>query len=92
MRICDLILGHDGKLSHAKLWPNVASAVATGMFIYHGLTGQLTLDTWLVYLGCVGGYSAVIQAIGAWRSGQSDGQSDEQPSSRRSRSDDAVDE
>lgn len=88
MRVCDLILGHDGKLSHAKLWPNVASAVATAMFIYHGVTGQLTFDTWLIYLGCVGGYSAVIQAIGAWRSGQPGTQGD----ARTSSIDHAVDE
>jgi hypothetical protein len=67
MALRDLITGVDGKLSHAKLWPNVASAVATGMFVYQGVTRQLTIDTWLVYLGCVGGYSAIIQAIGAWR-------------------------
>lgn len=63
----DLITGIDGKLSHAKLWPNIASATATGMFIYQGYKDTLTFDTWLVYLGCVGGYSAVVQAIGAWR-------------------------
>jgi hypothetical protein len=66
MALRDLISGVDGKLSHAKLWPNVASAVATGMFIYQGVTKQLTFDTWLIYLGCVGGYSAIIQALGAW--------------------------
>ncbi|AOJ10583.1 hypothetical protein [Burkholderia mayonis] len=67
MHIADLITGHDDKLSHAKLWPNIASAVATAMFVYQGVTKQLTFDTWLIYLGCVGGYSAVVQAIGAWR-------------------------
>ncbi|HZZ04623.1 hypothetical protein [Paraburkholderia sp.] len=66
MALRDLITGVDGKLSHAKLWPNVASAVATGMFVYQGVTRQLTFDTWLIYLGCVGGYSAIIQALGAW--------------------------
>lgn len=67
MALRDLITGVDGKLSHTKLWPNVASAVATGMFVYVGVKGQLTFDVWLAYLGCVGGYSAVIQAIGVWR-------------------------
>ncbi|MCA8183812.1 hypothetical protein [Burkholderia vietnamiensis] len=67
MHISDLITGHDGKLSHAKLWPNIASAVATGMFIYQGVTKQLTIETWAIYLACVGGYSAIIQAIGAYR-------------------------
>ena len=67
MSLSDLITGHDGKLSHAKLWPNIASAVATLMFIYQGYRNQLTFDTWLIYLACVGGYSAVIQALAAWR-------------------------
>lgn len=47
-----------GRLSHSKLWANVACATATGMFVYQGMAGQLTTDTWLVYLGVVGGYSA----------------------------------
>lgn len=59
----DLVTGMDGRLSHTKLWPNIASLVATGMFIYQGVKGTLTNDTWLIYLGCVGGYSAVITAI-----------------------------
>ncbi|CAB3764171.1 hypothetical protein [Paraburkholderia humisilvae] len=67
MALRDLITGVDGKLSHAKLWPNVASAVATGMFIYQGVRDKLTLDVWIVYLTSVGGYSAIIQALGAWR-------------------------
>lgn len=67
MALRDLISGNDGKLSHAKLWPNVASAAATAVFTYQGFTHQLTATTWLIYLACVGGYSAVIQAIGAFR-------------------------
>lgn len=47
-----------GRLSHSKLWANVACATATSMFVYQGIAGQLTTDTWLVYLGVVGGYSA----------------------------------
>ncbi|WP_175895702.1 hypothetical protein [Burkholderia cepacia] len=76
MHISDLITGQDGKLSHAKLWPNVAAGVATGMFIYQGYRNQLTFDTWLIYLGCVGGYSAVVQAIGAYRGRAPKGASD----------------
>ena len=43
-----------GKLSHTRLWANVASAVTTYQFI------RLNTDDWelwLVYLGCVGGYA-----------------------------------
>lgn len=66
MRLLELITGHDGKLSHSKLWANIAAATATGLFIHHGITQQPSVDIWLVYLACVGGYSAVIQGIGAW--------------------------
>ncbi|MCP1289762.1 hypothetical protein NK214_06115 [Chromobacterium sp. S0633] len=46
------------RLSHSKLWANVACAAATSMFIYQGVSGSLTPDVWLIYLGVVGGYSA----------------------------------
>ena len=46
------------RLSHSKLWANVACAAATGMFIYQGISSALTPDVWLIYLGVVGGYSA----------------------------------
>lgn len=42
------------RLSHTRLWANVASLVATIQFI------RLNTDDWqlwLVYLGCVGGYA-----------------------------------
>ncbi|OHX10278.1 MULTISPECIES: hypothetical protein [Chromobacterium] len=47
-----------GRLSHSKLWANVACAAATGMFVYQGVAGTLTAEVWLIYLGVVGGYSA----------------------------------
>ncbi|MBN3006369.1 hypothetical protein JW897_21740 [Chromobacterium alkanivorans] len=46
------------RLSHSKLWANVACGAATGMFIYQGVAGTLTAEVWLIYLGVVGGYSA----------------------------------
>ena len=59
MKVSDLFTNPaSGRLSHSKLWANVACAVATGMFVYQGIAGLLTTDTWLVYLGVVGGYSA----------------------------------
>ncbi|MCW3479719.1 hypothetical protein OL229_09110 [Neisseriaceae bacterium JH1-16] len=68
MRLAELISNPDtGRLSHTKLWANVACAAATGMFVYQGYKGALTLDTWLVYLGLVGGYSAALRLIAAWR-------------------------
>ncbi|KIP18653.1 hypothetical protein KY49_3310 [Burkholderia sp. MSHR3999] len=66
MALRDLITGIDGKLSHTKLWPNIASAVATGVFAFKGFHGSLTAEEWYAYLGCVGGYSAIIQGIRAF--------------------------
>ncbi|OOS08061.1 hypothetical protein SAMN02745664_101266 [Moraxella cuniculi DSM 21768] len=55
MKILDLITNpQTGKLSHTRLWANVASLVATVQFI------RLNTDDWqlwLVYLGSVGGYA-----------------------------------
>lgn len=59
MGLADLIQNPaTGRLSHSKLWANVACAAATGMFVYQGVVGTLTADVWLIYLGVVGGYSA----------------------------------
>ncbi|WP_375591733.1 hypothetical protein [Chitiniphilus eburneus] len=64
MRLSDLITNAEtGRLSHTKLWPNVACAVATGMYIYLGATDRLTPDIWLIYLGIVGGYTAAMRWI-----------------------------
>ncbi|MGX5880884.1 hypothetical protein MJS38_23375, partial [Burkholderia gladioli] len=68
MALRDLVAGIDGRLSHAKLWPNIASAAATSVFLYKGFRGQLNVEEWLVYLGCVGGYSVCITAIAAFAS------------------------
>ena len=59
MRLADLFTNPTtGRLSHSKLWANVACATATGMFVYQGVIGHLASETWLIYLGVVGGYSA----------------------------------
>ncbi|MCG8993234.1 hypothetical protein LH427_09640 [Laribacter hongkongensis] len=68
MRLSDLVSNPDtGRLSHTKLWANVACAAATGMFVYQGIKGTLSTDTWLIYLGLVGGYAAALRMIAAWR-------------------------
>lgn len=57
-----------GRLSHTRLWANVASLVATIQFI------RLNTDDWelwLVYLGSVGGY-AVARRFLASRDGRHD--------------------
>ncbi|KUM03515.1 hypothetical protein KIF53_13350 [Chromobacterium subtsugae] len=62
-----------GRLSHSKLWANVACAVATGMFVYQGVAGTLTAEVWLIYLGVVGGYSAARSWIAAQRDAKGGG-------------------
>lgn len=44
----------NNRLSHTRLWANVASLVATIQFIRLNTTDW---ELWLVYLGCVGGYA-----------------------------------
>ncbi|AUH53185.1 hypothetical protein CXB49_21515 [Chromobacterium sp. ATCC 53434] len=58
---------HSRRLSHSRLWANVACAAATAMFIRDGWRGTLTPDIWLIYLGVVGGYSASLRMIAAYR-------------------------
>lgn len=58
MRLSDLFTNPaTGRLSHSKLWANVACATATATFVYQGVTGTLSSETWLIYLGVVGSYS-----------------------------------
>ncbi|WP_440217233.1 hypothetical protein [Chromobacterium piscinae] len=59
MGLVDLIKNPaTGRLSHSKLWANIACAAATFLFLVDGWRGTLTADVWLIYLGVVGGYSA----------------------------------
>ncbi|OHX12296.1 hypothetical protein [Chromobacterium sphagni] len=68
MRIADLFCSpHSRRLSHSRLWANIACAAATAMFIVGGWRGTLTPDLWLIYLGVVGGYSASLRMIAAYR-------------------------
>jgi hypothetical protein len=54
MKLIDLV-SRDGKLSHTKIWANVAYLAATIGFIRATWTGTATYDIWLAYLGVVGG-------------------------------------
>lgn len=55
MKILDLITNpQTGRLSHTRLWANVASLIASVQFVRLNTTDW---QLWLVYLGCVGGYA-----------------------------------
>lgn len=51
-----------GKLSHCKLWANIASGVATYKFIN---LPEPSYEIWMVYLGIVGGYAVARRFIAA---------------------------
>jgi len=55
----DLLTGKDGRISHVKLWANVASLTATGVVIWYAWRGSLTWDMFGLYLATVGGYYTV---------------------------------
>ena len=58
MKLSELITNPDtGRLSHTKLWANVACAASTAVFLKQGWAGTLTAEVWFVYLGVVGGYA-----------------------------------
>ena len=54
-RLIDLFTNpQTGRLSHTRLWANVASLIASVQFVRLNTTDW---QLWLVYLGCVGGYA-----------------------------------
>lgn len=56
MHIKDLLTEESSpdRLSHTKLWSNVAHATATAVFIKQAYMGTLDYTIWLIYLGIVG--------------------------------------
>lgn len=51
-----------GKLSHTKLWANIACAVASYKF---ATISGCQWEVWGMYLGCVGGYAAARRYLSA---------------------------
>ena len=71
MHLSELVTNPDtGRLSHTKLWANIACCTSTGVFVWQAHAGQLTAEVWLIYLGLVGGYAAALRLIAAWRGGK----------------------
>lgn len=55
MKLADLIRAPGTmRMSHTRLWANVAYATATGCLLWQTHQGKLTSDLLLVYLGVVG--------------------------------------
>lgn len=60
MSIKDLIVDKEGKLSHTKIWSNIAYACATFKF---ATIPEPNSDIWLAYLGIVGGAAIASKLI-----------------------------
>lgn len=66
MKLTDFITDSQDptRISHSKVWSNVAYATATFVFILQAWKGTLQTDVWLMYLGIVGAHSAASKLIG----------------------------
>lgn len=57
------------RVSHTKVWSNVAYAASTFVFVMQALKETLTPEVWLIYLGVVGAHSAASKLL-SLRSGK----------------------
>lgn len=53
------LISSGGKVSHNKVWSNIAYGLASMAFVYEVLHDQDTEWLWLIYLGVVGGSQLV---------------------------------
>jgi hypothetical protein len=65
MKLIDLVTDSEtGQYSHTKLWSNIAYAVGTIAFIRLAFDGSAPdADIWLIYLGVIGGHTAVSKLV-----------------------------
>ena len=65
MRILDIFKNPaTGKMSHSKLWANVACAAGTYKFL---ILPNPSVEVWAVYLGIVGGYAVARSLVSVKR-------------------------
>lgn len=65
MGISDIIRNPaTGKVSHSKLWANIACAAATYKFI---AAPDMPSEIWAIYLGIVGGYAVARSYVSVQR-------------------------
>jgi hypothetical protein len=58
-----LITAHNGKVSHTRLWSNVAYSVATGIVIYLTINDKLTHEYFFTYLAVVACHASASKLI-----------------------------
>lgn len=65
MRIFDIFTNPaTGRISHSKLWANVACAAATYKFV---AAPEMPSEIWAIYLGVVGGYAVARSLVSVKR-------------------------
>lgn len=65
MAVLDIIRNPaTGKVSHSKLWANVACAAGTYKFL---ILPDPSMEIWAVYLGIVGGYAVARSLVSVKR-------------------------
>lgn len=65
MAVLDIIRNPaTGKVSHSKLWANVACAAGTYKFL---ILPDPSVEVWAVYLGIVGGYAVARSLVSVKR-------------------------
>jgi hypothetical protein len=65
MAVLDIIRNPaTGKMSHSKLWANVACAAGTYKFL---ILPDPSVEVWAVYLGIVGGYAVARSLVSVKR-------------------------
>lgn len=63
MQIKDLLIEND-KLSHTKLWSNIAYAVGSAVVIIQAYKGSLSVDIFGVYMAVVGLHTIASKWVG----------------------------
>ena len=59
MKLSDMVMNSNGKLSHTKVWTNIAYLAATVKFIMQ----DAPPDIWLIYLGVVGAHGLLAKVV-----------------------------
>lgn len=66
MKLADLIRAPGTtRMSHTRLWANVAYATATGCIVWQAYQGKLDAELLLVYLGVVGASATASKYLSA---------------------------
>lgn len=68
-RLCvsDLFTDPTGKLSHAKIWTNIAYGTMTMVIWKQGTEGNLSEEMALIYLTIIGGAELGKKALEVWK-------------------------